>query len=246
MTPLARIALIAVVAVAFTTEAAVGFGATLITLALGSLVVSIDELLFAIVPLNLALSSAVLSRAYTHIDRPALLRRILPVMGLGFPLGVFAFQKLPPNAVRLAFGVFVAVLGAVELLGLIRAQVKERPIHRGLAFFLLFLGGAIHGAFASGGPPVVYVCGRTLPDKRVFRATLAALWFLLGGVLLIIHAYTGHIGRTSLTLTAWLVPGLVIGLVMGEVLHGKLPERTFRILVFALLTLVGVVLALRA
>ncbi|MEZ4302010.1 MAG: sulfite exporter TauE/SafE family protein [Polyangiaceae bacterium] len=246
--PLTGGLLIAIVAVAFTTEATVGFGATLITLALGSLVTSIDELLYAIVPLNLVLSTAVLARSFRHVDRRALGLGILPAMAVGFPIGVVAFERLPREQVRVGFGVFVAVLGAVELVAQVRqlrGAPQERPLSRGLALALLFLGGAVHGAFASGGPPVVYVCGRTLPDKRVFRATLSALWLLLGAVLFVVHTANGHIGATSLKTTALLVPGLAIGLAGGEFAHGRLPEKTFRLLVFALLVGVGIVLAVR-
>jgi len=238
--------LVAIVTLAFATETAIGFGATLLTVALGSLLMPIDELLFAVVPLNLVLSACVALRDRAHIDWRLLFVRIAPAMALGFPLGVLAFARLPLPALQLAFGLFILVLGALELARMLRAPATERPLPRPLALGLLFIGGIVHGAFATGGPPVVYVCGRTSPDKRAFRGTLAALWIALNGALLAVYAAGSHLTAGSLRRSAWLAPGLLLGLVLGEVAHGKLPERTFRITVFAMLVLVGAVLAIRA
>lgn len=246
LSPVAGAALIAIVTVAFATETAIGFGATLITLALGSLVAPLDELLHAVVPLNVALSAAVVARSWRHIDGRALGLRILPVMALGFPIGVLAFERLPPARSQLALGVFVALLGALELARQVRGRGEERPLPRAAGVALLFLGGFLHGAFGTGGPPVVYVCGRSLADKHVFRGTLAALWLLLGALLVAAYARNGHVGAASLGRTALLVPGLVLGLVAGDVAHRRIPERAFRLVVFAMLVVVGVVLAVRA
>lgn len=244
--PLAEAALIAIVTLAFTTEAAIGFGATLITVALGSLLAPIDELLYAFVPLNVVLSAVVAVRSRREIDRRLLAFHILPAMALGLPLGVLAFASLPRARLQLVFGVFVVVLGALQLVSQLRRRASERPLPRAVALGLLFLGGVVHGAFAAGGPPVVYVCGRTIADKRAFRGTLAALWLLLNGVLLGVYVNGNHVGVASLRTSALLAPGLVVGLVAGEVAHGHIPERAFRLAVFAMLVAVGVVLAIRA
>ncbi len=248
---LTDVLLIAIVSVAFATEAAIGFGATLITLAVGSLLLPTTELLYAVLPLNSALSAAVTLRAREHVDGRFLGLRILPWMALGFPIGVIAFTRLPEDVLKRALGGFVLVLAALELVKKLRAPPRagardtERPLPRAAALSLLFLGGVVHGAFGTGGPPVVYVCARLMPDKRVFRATLTVLWLLLGLVLVAVHAKGGHIGPGSLRRSAMLVPGLVLGLIGGEIAHRKIPENAFRAVVFAMLALVGAVLAIR-
>lgn len=246
LSPAVVAALIGIVAVAFATEAAIGFGATLLTLALGSFVVPLDELLHTVVPLNVALSAAVVVRTRRHVDLRALGSRILPAMALGFPIGLLAFERLPRAKLQIGLGIFVTALGVIELVRMRGPAAEGRPLPRAVGPALLFLGGLLHGAFGAGGPPVVYVCARTLPDKHTFRGTLAALWLLLGSLLVAAYARSGHVGAASLARTALLVPGLVLGLIGGEILHRRLPERAFRIGVFAMLAAVGVVVALRA
>lgn len=243
----ARALLIAIVMLAFTTEAAIGFGATLIAISLGSLLLPIDELLYAVVPLNLLLSAAVAVRARRHIDARMLFLRIVPAMALGLPLGMLAFARFSGGVLQRMLGVFVLALSALELAKRLRKRGadEEAPLPRAAAIGLLFLGGVVHGAFATGGPPVVYVCGRLVKDKRVFRGTLSALWFLLNAVLIATYARNGHLDAASLRRSATLAPGLALGLVFGEIAHGRIPEKAFRAVVFAMLSAVGLVLAIR-
>lgn len=247
------VSLIAIVTLAFVTETAIGFGATLIAVSLGSLLVPIDELLHAFVPLNVALSAVVAARSRSHLDARLLVRQVLPAMALGLPLGLFAFARLPVRISKTALGVMVLTLAAIEIAKMIRASKKpeiqgktDAPLPRWIALAMLLLGGVMHGAFATGGPPVVYVCGRILRDKKAFRATLSTLWLVLGVVLLAVYARGGHLGAASFRLSATLAPGLVFGLIGGEIAHGRIPERAFRAIVFTMLALVGGTLALRA
>jgi len=238
--------LVAIVALAFATEAAVGFGGTLIALSLGSLVTSIDVMLPALVPVNMVLSSAIVLRAPKGVSVRMLAGKVLPAMIVGFPVGLVAFERLPRTALQLAFAAFVFVLAALELARMGRRAGADRAPSPRLSTALLVAGGVAHGAFATGGPPVVYVCARTLPDKTGFRATMSALWLVSNAILVTAYAVAGRITLGTLRDSALLVPGLAAGLVVGDLLHGRIPERSFRAFVFALLLVVAVVLAARA
>jgi uncharacterized membrane protein YfcA len=106
--------------------------------------------------------------------------------------------------------------------------------------------GVVHGLFACGGPMLVYVVGRELADKARFRATLSAVWLLLNLVLLVTYAVSGTLDAGTLRASATMLVSLVVGLVVGEQLHRRLPERAFRIAVFALLLFAGGALLVRS
>jgi uncharacterized membrane protein YfcA len=237
------IALLAVVAFAFFVETSLGFGATLLSVTLGAALLPIPQLLPALVPLNLFISLWILSRAHSAVHRRLLLRWILPWMGLGIPAGIALFLFAGADGLARILGGCVALLAARELLP---CDPAARPVpHPAVQRTVLLLGGVMHGAFGSGGPFVVYVLGRQGLDKEAFRATLAALWVCLNLVLLVTWLATGAFPADTLSRSAWLAGGALIGMVAGQALFVRLPAAAFRRLVFGLLLLAGLALLVR-
>ena len=245
MPPLLPLAL--VVCAAFAVESALGFGATVITVSLGARLMPVASLLPAFVPLNLALSLYLAARHRGAIDRGLLGRRVLPLMLLGMPAGMLLIRRLSEAAARRVLGALVVSLALAQLARLARADGDEPAAPPGPAgAALLAAAGAVHGMFGAGGPLAVYVVGRALADKARFRATLSALWLALNAVLVAGYAADGAINRASLGVTAALAPALGLGLAAGEWLHGRVPERAFRVGVYAVLLAVGAALLARS
>jgi uncharacterized membrane protein YfcA len=237
--------LLAVVFLAFTVEASLGFGATLISVTLGMFLVRVNELLPAYVPVNMLLSLYLAIRYRRAIAWGFLFRRVVPLMALGLPLGLWGSSRLDASVLTRIFGAFVIVLSALELR---KARSDAPHLDAGLRPFdalVLFVGGAVHGAFGTGGPMAVYVAGRSLTDKATFRASLSLLWVVLNLALVATYAARGEIGAQSLTRSAGFVIALVLGIVAGEKLHHRVPAERFRSLVFLMLLIAGSVLLLR-
>lgn len=235
------------VGVAFTVEAALGFGATVVAVSLGAFLLPIDELLRAFVPLNVALSTTLVARHWRLVDQRTLLVTVLPAMALGLPVGFFALALAPESVARVALGAFIVWLAALELWRhRSAAGVTTTALPRRRQQGLLWLGGVVHGAFATGGPLVVYVLGRTLSDKGAFRATLSALWLVLNTLLLLGFAARGALDGESATRSLTWAPFLLGGLLLGERLHRSVPAALFRRLVFVVLLVAGALLVLRA
>jgi hypothetical protein len=238
-------ALSAVVVVAFTVEAALGFGATVIAVALASSVLRLPlaEVLPSFVPVNLALSTLIAFRSRRDADLRLLGLRILPAMLLGLPLGMWAFASLPESMLRRALGVFLLVLSAPLLFLPARAP---KPLSPAVSLGFLGLAGVLHGAFATGGPMVVYVLSRSPASKAVFRATLSLLWAILAVVLLLRWTWSGTLTRSTFVLSAELVPAMAVGLLLGNVVHRRVDERRFRLFVNVMLLVFGVLLLVRS
>lgn len=234
-----------IVCAAFTVESALGFGATVITVSLGARVMPVRALLPVFVPLNVALSLWLAARNRRDIDRALLGRRVLPLMLLGMPLGMLLVRHLSEPTTRRLLGALVVALACAQLAKLRRGE--EEPVAApGAAAGLLTAAGVVHGMFGAGGPLAVYVIGRALPDKGRFRATLSALWLALNAVLVVGYAVDGALTARSLEATALLVPALALGITAGEWLHGRVPERSFRVGVYAVLLVVGGALIVRS
>ena len=213
------------------------------TVAIGAALVPIPKLLPAFIPLNLMLSAWLVIRGRAQVDRRLLFGRVVPWMALGLPFGLLALARVDEGILMRLFGVFVLVLSGIELS---RRTVEARPLPPAVSAVALAAAGVIHGAFATGGPLVVWVVGRTITDKAVFRSTLAGLWFVMNATLLLGYAWSGALNVETAWMSAAMAPGLVAGLVVGELIHTRVDPQLFRKLVFMLLGAVGVMLVTRS
>jgi uncharacterized membrane protein YfcA len=228
-----------IVGLAFAAEATIGFGATVIALALAIHLYPLGELLPVFVPLGLCLSSWLALRGRAHVDRRLLLRRILPWMGLGLVIGLLVFERASQDFLRRAFGVFVMALAALELRRLARESAPPRELPAPAAAAAMLGAGVMHGMFSTGGPLLVWALGKSIPEKRAFRSTLSCVWLVLGSALTTAYALGGRIDGNTLRATGTLLPVLAVAIAAGEWAHHRLDERRFRVLVYALLLATG-------
>jgi uncharacterized membrane protein YfcA len=213
----------------------------------------IDDVLAALLPANVVLSSYLALRYWRSIDTRILVRRVLTWMVPGMVVGMLP-SVLPELAslreqgvIRTVFAAFVVALAAVELWRARRSSVADtRPLPPAVAAVSLVGAGIVHGLFACGGPMLVYVVGRELTEKARFRATLSAVWLLLNLALVGQYVAAGAIDSTSLRGSVVLFASLVTGLLLGEQIHRRLSVERFRLAVFALLLLAGGALLARS
>jgi uncharacterized membrane protein YfcA len=233
-------AFVAIVFAAVIVEATAGFGATVVTVTLASHLMPVEEVLATFMPLNVVMATWIVARNHPLVDWSLLGRRVLPVMGLGFAGGLLLVDHLAHPALKAAFGVFVALLAVAELTG-----ARDTPPSPNAARAALLGSGLIHGLFACGGPLLVWVIGRELPEKGRFRATLQAVWWILGVLLLARYTQAGHLTRETLSHSAWLMLALLVAMPIGEAVHRRIAPGPFRKGVFGLLFFAGASLAVR-
>ena len=225
-----------IVAIAFLVEAAAGFGSMVVALTVGALFFPIPSLLGWLVPVNLVLSIYLLVRGRKHLDWKFLLSSVVPLMAVGLGVGI-AIARATPNTnwMKPVFAVVVVAVAIQQLM----ISSRLAPLSRPIAALALFVGGVIHGVFATGGPLAVFVASRTLPDKSAFRATLAAVWVVLNVLLLPRLWLDGSLSLATLPISALMLVPLGLGIVAGEWVHHRLDEARFRRVVALLLLVAG-------
>ncbi len=223
-------------------ETATGFGATVMALALGAHFLPLDTWVVTLVLIALLQSSWLVARNVRHIELGLLLKRILPLCALGLVVGRMLFSVLDLAGLQVVLGCFVVTVAVLELVRLQRGKAAGAALPAPVAGGLLLGGGIVHGLFASGGPLVVYYVSRRLPDKRRFRATLSLLWLLLNTTLAITHGASGRLNGATLQLAGAILPALVMGIVLGEILHKRMNDLLFRKVVQGVLLVTGVFL----
>lgn len=227
-------------------EAITGFGSTIIAVTLGAYFYSMEEIIVSLVPLNILLSLYLAGRYRKEIEYSILLKKIFPLTFVGLGGGILIFNLVQSNVLKLIYGIFVVLLSGVQLIRLLILKNKTSSFLSPIKsiFFLLF-GGIMQGAYASGGPLVVYYANTQLVDKKSFRATLSALWLILNIFLIASYIAVGKITPTTLNLTLAFLPSLFLGILLGEWLHRIIPEKKFRIFVFILLMIAGTSLIIK-
>ena len=170
---------------------------------------------------------------------------ILVLAGLGMPFGIWMAARLPTNTLKLILGLFCIAVG-IE--GFVTQLFRAAPVMAGantrrLASLFLPIGGAFHGAFASGGPLLVIYATRTITDKSLFRVTLCLVWVVLNSVLIVQRAFSGAITLHVAYVAAFLVPFSFLGFFVGNHAHYRVNDMLFRKIVFVVLIAVGAFLA---
>ncbi|RJG13418.1 sulfite exporter TauE/SafE family protein [Pseudomonas cavernicola] len=229
---------------AYTLEAMTGFGSVVIALSLGALVLPIKELLPILVALNICMSGYLTYRHRQLIDWRLLLSLILPGMSVGTLIGFGLGPWLSDGSLKQGFGVLIVWFALRELLRLGKSQPTGRtPLW--VTRLQIGAAGISHGLFASGGPLLVYALAATALDKARFRATLVCVWFSLNGLLTLAFLANGSL-QPALPRVASYLPLLAIGVLLGEHLHHRVAEQHFRLGIYLLLCITGVLLAWRS
>jgi len=228
-------------------EATTGFGSTIIAVTLGAHIYDIDFLVLSLVPLNILISIYIVARHWSALDKQELVRNIIPFAGAGLAVGIVLFNRLGVETLKIAYGAFVLSFSIFETVRIVRTKTGTglKPLSRPASALWLIAGGIIQGIYASGGPMVVYYASRKLPDKTTFRSTLSGLWLVLNVAMFISHVATGKTDLDILKVSATLLPSLIIGIAVGEWVHTRIPEKTFRLFVFIILIVAGGALLLK-
>ena len=240
--PAAFAAVCLAVLLAGTVQGLSGFGSGLV---LVSIVPWFVDITFAVPFAGVFSYMTVLAMTWRH-RRHIRLRRALPlILGLfpGVPLGMAFLKGVDAGLATGALGAVLVVYACWALFVADRdnpARVSERW---GPGFG--FVGGILGGAFNCSGPPVVLYS--TLQDwnKGETVGTMQAYFLAQGALTLTGFALTGLITIETLTWNAWMFPALAGGVWLGDRLHHRVDEGTFRSVVMVGLLLMGLAFLVR-
>ena len=236
----AEFILMGIVFFSYTAQAISGFGSTVIAVTLGVHLFPLPVLIPALVLLDLLLNGFLSVKYIRQIQTKLLFVQIIPFMAAGALAGLFLFDLMAGDELKTLLGVLVMILSGAEILAFSRQKMK--PLPPAWQKVLFFLGGIIHGLYASGGPVVVYATSRIRLPKTHFRAVLTALWSIISAIMLLFFLAQGQLTPAVGELSLFLLPAIIAGLVAGEILHHKINEGQFRLFIYILLFFAGAAL----
>jgi hypothetical protein len=230
---------VVVVLVALTTalQGTIGFGfAVALTPLLALLIDPRDA-----VAVTILLGAVVSVGLYGQHSPKAPLRGVMPIVvgGLiGTPIGLTILLAVDERALRVLIGAaIVAVAAATAIHGRLGEPRREGtwPLEGAVGV----LSGAMRGAVAMPGPPVVvyqHYLGGT-PDQ--IRAQMFAYQVLFGPLATAIAVFAGIFSRDVLAYAAAGVLGVAIGVGLGAFARPRVAERWFGVVTVVVLVAAG-------
>ena len=228
-----------------TLEGITGFGSTVLALPFAAMILGIDKA----VPI-LATHTWLLALYFVIVSWKQIVWKEFGFIALyvfiGLPIGYSLFKNLDDTYLKILLSLFMIGVGinGIYITRRSRHQTESspEPVKKSVLMrFILFLGGVVHGAFASGGPFIVLYASRALKEKALFRVTMCLLWLCLNTMLMIGWTVDGRWTPDVCYALGVSLPFLLLGIFVGDYLHRRANEYAFRLIVFALLVGGGLV-----
>ena len=181
----------------------------------------------AILPLLIAADLMAIGSFHRHVSWPDLWK-LLPTTFFGLIVGYLLMDRIPT-------AIFGHVLGwmVLSMMALILWQRLDRRVlsiithHPLLAACSGFVAGVTTMVANAGGPAMsFYLLSRRL-DKMAFVGTCAWFFFVTNLSKLPLSWNLGLISMKSLSLNLTLLPAVGLGMLLGRLLLGKIPQAPF-------------------
>lgn len=217
-----------------------GFGGGLVAIPLLCLVMDVKEA----VPLSI-LSGLVITTVMAWDLRHAMDRRKILPMLIGSLPGIFAGALLLKVADPLLINRLIGVL----LIGIsgMNLTFKPRPINPPAIWGYIagFFSGTITASVGAGGPPVIIYTTLTDWKKDEIKGALTGFFLLNGYATAAVHAATGIITRSTWSIFGVTLAFILIGTYLGSTISDRINRRTYLLVVYILLMLLGILMLVR-
>lgn len=216
-----------------------GFAGTVLAMPPGIFLQGIDTAKMVLNILGILASLWIVVVSYRDINWSEV-KKILFFMVIGTILGMKLFTLLPLGFLLKIYAIFIILMALKGIF--IKEEVKTPEW---VLVGVILLAGVIHGMFVSGGPLIMIYVAKKLKSKSSFRATLAVVWIVLNSYLAVSHYNQGIFTPENIRLLYLSIPPLVLGMIVGNILHYKMSQASFLRLSYILLSISGVALVVK-
>ena len=234
--------------IAYVLKGVATFGPGIILAPLGALLIGVKEIVIVISFLDL-ISNASLLKFNRDLLTSSFLIPVIAVMITGSALGAALLAWLPSSYFDLVFGLLLLPLGLWILIARGRDQkssnsnvVAATASNTDLSISLL--SGCMSGLSGITGPVLAWHLGKTY-RKEAFRSIMIPVLLASAIARVGVYALSGSISVEVLTLVLMALPGLGLGLWLGNRLFLQISQVWFSRVVGSLIAISGIKLLLR-
>lgn len=218
-----------------------GFGVSLIAVPLLLLLIPLDEAVPLAVIVSALTAVIILLQDHQQVDIKSTKGLIFYSL-LGLPLGFWLLIVANDAPVKIGLGLALMLYSIYSIFTKKKRKIAENN-HAWMGI-CGFLAGVMGGAYGLNGPPLIYYSNLRQWSASHFRSTLQAYFLCMGIVSIIGYAIKGLIDQHVLFYVAITLPGVIPAIFLGRYLHGRLHGAQFFKFVYALLTILGLILIL--
>lgn len=214
-----------------------GFGDAAVAMPLLALLVPVETAVPLVGAAGLVVAAVAMLGARPDIDPGTFTRLTISTLA-GIPFGVLLVNYGSEALVTRSLGVLLLAYGWYSLSG----PPMPRLRHRGWALPFGFAAGCLGSAYNFNGVPVAVfgTLRRWSPDR--FRGTLQA-HFVVSSVLVVAGQGIGGLwSREVIGLLVIGLPGVLLAVPLGRILHRRVPPGRFVKYVYGLIIVLGILL----
>ena len=234
--------------IAYVLKGVATFGPGIILAPLGALLIGVKEIVIVISFLDL-ISNASLVKLDRNLLKSSFLLPMVVIMIIGSALGAAMLALLPSAYFDLVFGLLLLPLGLWTLISGGRNQgssnsnlIAAKPAKTDLGISLL--SGCMSGLSGITGPVLAWHLGKTY-SKQAFRSLMIPILLASAIARVSVYAASGSISVEVMTLVLLALPGLCLGLWIGNRLFLQISQLWFSRVVGSLLAISGIKLLFR-
>ncbi len=213
----------------FLIQSIAGFGAVIFSLPFALLVLGHQEY----VPVTLMLT--ILQSAYIAYKDRAFINwkeffKMIILAFIGMPIGLYVFKNLSEDYLKILLAIYIIINSSISLYGISRKKARLRNIGK-QKYILPVLSGCLQASFAVGGPMISAYISKVFSEKRQFRVMICLYWCVLNPVILLGFYFSELLNFGHAKLFVILLPAMVGGIIIGNILIDKISQSKFEILV---------------
>ena len=234
--------LIAAAALAYFVKGATGFGPAMVFISLGTLLIGAQPAIVISTMLDVV-GGFTLFFADTYADGRRFWIPLAIMIVIGSVIGGTLLAIIPLQHYKIILGGAIILLGSWFVFGSNQVDQQKLMDHLPEKASLLDMSVSLFAGFCGGffgisGPPLIFYLGRKLA-KSAFRKTLIPI-FLMAAIARILTYLAGGLVTIQLGIKGLIIlPGLFIGLYLGNHLFIKMNEIWFRRFIGLILILTG-------
>lgn len=224
-----------IILIAGFTQGFTGFGSALVMLPLLTMLMGVKTVVPLVVLLGLSINVILLFQVHRHVEW----KRVHVLLASSIPgilCGVYILKVMSTGFLELVIGALLVSFPSY----LMSKGIPEREIPAWWSCPVGFLSGVLGGSISTGGPPVIIYVAMQPWGKLSVKSFLVGYFLLTSVVISAVQAAGGLMTGKVLALFAVGSPSLVIGVLAGSYVFGRVDSSVYRKVLNVLLILLGV------